>query len=170
MGTPSIASIGIIGKSDNLLHISVFPPHQSAQVEFSLAFNSSLDVLELRQHDTSVDQDFGLLHALDERFSVYGWLTNTGVKFLIIVDLEGRVAVPGKFAPLAGLRESDLKPAFRALQTAYMKLLQNPFYDPDRNNTDCGEPATSNIGIKNHHFIAEVNRIGELWVPGMVNV
>ncbi|WEW55591.1 hypothetical protein PRK78_001022 [Emydomyces testavorans] len=170
MELPSIACIGVIGKANNPLHLSVFQPHQGAELEFSLVLNSSLDILELRQHETSVDQDFGLLHALDERFAVYGWLTNTDIKFLIIVDLEGKPAAAGKSVPLVGLRDSDLKPAFRALQTAYVKLLQNPFYNPDRDGPDGGESAAGNARIRNRHFIAEVNRIGEAWAPGLSNL
>ena len=65
-----------------------------------------------------MDQDFGLLHAVDERLACYGWLTNTGVKFVIIVDMAGRPAgadpgLGGRVAAAAaivGLREADLKP------------------------------------------------------------
>jgi hypothetical protein len=60
----------------------------------------------------TADQDFGLLQAIDERLAMYGWLTNTGIKFVIIVDMEGRPATandPRTIAPV-GLRDSDLKP------------------------------------------------------------
>lgn len=75
--------------------------------------NSCLDIFEIRRKQTSIDQDLGLLHAIDERLAAYGWLTTTGVKLLIIVDLFGpEVANTGKFAGAAvsGLRDSDLKP------------------------------------------------------------
>ncbi|PGH29945.1 hypothetical protein GX50_07317, partial [[Emmonsia] crescens] len=114
MGSPSIACIGIIGKLDNPLHISIFPPHEDSRLELSLLLNSCLDLFEIRRKHTSVDQDLGLLHAFDEKFAAYGWLTNTDVKFLIIIDMDGKVtpAVNKKnMAPLVGLRDSDLKPA-----------------------------------------------------------
>ncbi|PGH01163.1 hypothetical protein GX51_05359, partial [Blastomyces parvus] len=114
MGSPSIACIGIIGKLDNPLHISIFPPHEDSRLELSLLLNSCLDLFEIRRKHTSVDQDLGLLHAFDERFAAYGWLTNTDVKFLIIVDMDGKVTSSvdkKKTAPLIGLRDSDLKPA-----------------------------------------------------------
>lgn len=61
-----------------------------------------------------MDQDLGLLHAIDERLAAYGWLTTTGVKLLIIVDLLGQpVSSPAersKSAAVAGLRESALRP------------------------------------------------------------
>jgi hypothetical protein len=43
---------------------------------------------------------------------MYGWLTNTGVKFVIVVDMEGRpaTALDGKTAAAVGLRDADMKP------------------------------------------------------------
>ena len=43
---------------------------------------------------------------------MYGWLTNTGVKFVIVVDMEGRpaTAFDNKAAAAIGLRDSDFKP------------------------------------------------------------
>lgn len=94
--------------------MSLFEPHVDDQLEFSFILNSSLDIFDMRQQHTSVDQDLGLLHALDERLSVYGWLTNTGVKFAIVVDLEGRTSAHSSAherpLPVVGLRDSDLKP------------------------------------------------------------
>ena len=74
--------------------------------------SSCLDIFELRAPHKTADQDFGLLQAIDERLAMYGWLTNTGVKLVIIVDMEGRPAPEGGKAPLGGvgLRDSDLKP------------------------------------------------------------
>ena len=80
------------------------------------------------------DHDVGLLHVVDEQLSFYGWLTNTGVKFIIGVDMEGRPATSEKEArnsTLLGIRDADLRPAFRAVHEAYIGLLHNPFYDPE---------------------------------------
>ncbi|EGE08864.1 hypothetical protein TEQG_07865 [Trichophyton equinum CBS 127.97] len=152
--------------------MSLFEPHVDDQLEFSFILNSSLDIFDMRQQHTSVDQDLGLLHSLDERLSVYGWLTNTGVKFAIVVDLEGRTPEHSsgheRPLPVVGLRDSDLKPAFRALQTAYVKLLQNPFYNPDDNvlgKESQTQPKPK--GIASRQFVEEVNRIGRTWAPGI---
>ncbi|KAK5004381.1 hypothetical protein LTR39_006183, partial [Cryomyces antarcticus] len=60
----------------------------------------------------TVDQDFGLLQAVDERLAMYGWLTNTGIKFVIVVDMEGRPAsaTDARNGAIVGLRDADLKP------------------------------------------------------------
>ncbi|KAK2795019.1 hypothetical protein FQN51_000598, partial [Onygenales sp. PD_10] len=66
-----------------------------------------------------------------------------------------------KTTPLIGLRDSDLKPAFRALQTAYIRLLQNPFYKAD-DTTPIARTTmftSGNFKTANRHFIDEVSRI-----------
>lgn len=80
---------------------------------------------------------------MDERLAAYGFETNTGVKFVAVVDMRGRVAggggggggggagSAGIIRGGVGLRETELRVVFRAMQTAYVRLLQNPFYDPD---------------------------------------
>lgn len=138
----------------------------------------------------TADQDFGLLQCIDERLAMYGWLTNTGVKFVIIVDMEGKAARPeSKYSAVLGLTAADVKPvrtlepleskaltvcnqAFRALQTAYIHLLRNPFYDPDE-HSPLNANAHNRIGstqITNRRFINDVARIGESWVPGVATV
>lgn len=121
---------------------------------------------------------------------MYGWLTNTGVKIVIVVDMEGRpaTALDSKAATAVGLRDADLKPvslschhkfhhthfhqAFRALQTAYIKLLRNPFYNPDEHSpvTANAEQKIGSTQITSRSFIQEVKRIAEAWVPGVTNI
>ncbi|MCJ1361647.1 hypothetical protein MMC16_000747 [Acarospora aff. strigata] len=99
---------------DNPLHISLFPPHMKSKLDFTFMLNSCLDIFDIRQHNKTIDQDLGLLQAIDERLAMYGWLTTTGVKFVIIIDMAGRPAPRDgemeKGAPVVGLRDSDLKP------------------------------------------------------------
>ncbi|KAL5050190.1 hypothetical protein BDW71DRAFT_121793 [Aspergillus fruticulosus] len=176
MPGPRIACIGVIGKADNPLHISLFPPYLGSAIEFSFLLNSSLDIFEIRQKQTSIDQDLGLLQAIDERLATYGWLTTTGVKFFIIVDMIGDQASSGidetQGSARSGFREADLKPAFRALQTAYIQLLQDPFYSPNDygSMTNSAVQGTKPSQITNHKFIAEVNRVGNSWAAGSCNL
>lgn len=53
--------------------------------------------------------DFGLLHAIDERLAAYGFETNTGVRFVVVVDMRGRVAQGGVQGGNVGLREGEMK-------------------------------------------------------------
>ncbi|TKA48360.1 hypothetical protein B0A54_00495 [Friedmanniomyces endolithicus] len=172
--SPSIAAIGIIGRHNNPLHTALFPAtgvgheQQRDRLEYSFMLNSSLDIFEARMPSKTVGHDFGLLHVLDERLALYGWLTNTGVKLVIVVDMEGRTAPTpeaGKTAIL-GLRSSDLAPAFQALQTAYVGLLRNPFYIPDEHGPQATKGSGS-LAITSTRFINEVDRIGKTWHSGM---
>ncbi|KAF2740733.1 Sedlin [Polyplosphaeria fusca] len=171
---PSVACIGVIGKHNNPLHISLFPAEERAPLEFQFLLSSCLDVFEAKLPHKTADQDFGLLQAVDERLSMYGWLTNTGVKFVIVVDMEGRQATAqdSKSSTAIGLRDADLKPAFRALQTAYIMLLRNPFYSPDEHSpiSANAEQRVGSTQITSKNFIDEVKRIGEAWAPGVTNI
>ena len=84
-------------------------------LELSFLLNSCLDIFEIRQNNKTIEQDLGLLQAVDERLATYGWLTNTGIKFIIVVDMAGRAPQPDddskrKAALILGLRDSDLRP------------------------------------------------------------
>ncbi|KAF4636244.1 hypothetical protein G7Y89_g1856 [Cudoniella acicularis] len=126
--------IGIGPGKNNPLHITVFPsaPTQTplrTSLQFSLLLSSTLDIFEARSKENltsggGLSGDYGLLHAIDERLAAYGFETNTGVKFVAVVDMRGRAIggeVPGgaKGVGVLGLREGEMKLVFRAIQTAY---------------------------------------------------
>lgn len=79
-------------------------------MEFQFLLSSCLDIFEARLPYKTADQDFGLLQAVDERLAMYGWLTNTGVKIVVVVDMEGRPATALDSKAAVGLRDADLKP------------------------------------------------------------
>lgn len=112
-----ISNVGANTCKDNPLHISLFPPYRNHNIDFSFILNSCLDIFEIRQKQTSIDQDLGLLYAMDERLAAYGWLTTTGVKFLVIIDLLGQSKVSemegSKGINVSTVKESDLKPVGR---------------------------------------------------------
>lgn len=133
---PSIACVGIIGKNvihpsfpplahtnapqNNPLHITLFPSSPRnipllTPLQFSLLLSSTLDIFEARSkiNVTSgggLSGDFGLLHAVDERLAAYGFETNTGVRFVVVVDVMGRlVEGAGEEKKSVGLREGEMK-------------------------------------------------------------
>ena len=55
--------------------------------------------------------------------------------------------------------------AFHALQTAYIRLLRNPFYVPDDHDSRRAKGAAS-LEINSPNFVKEVERIGNAWYPG----
>jgi hypothetical protein len=58
---------------------------------------------------------------------MYGWLTNTGVKFVVVVDMEGRpaTALDSKTSTAVGLRDADLKPVSITLMFGSPPLTNN---------------------------------------------
>lgn len=62
--------------------------------------------------------------------------------------------------------------AFQALQTAYVRLLQNPFYSPDEGDSSSKAMISPKVStdIRDKKFVSEVDRIGRLWVPGLASI
>ncbi|KAH6722522.1 Longin-like domain-containing protein [Leptodontidium sp. MPI-SDFR-AT-0119] len=183
---PSIACLGVIGKNNNPLHISIFPSQPSntplrTPLQYSLLLSSTLDIFEARSKINTnsgggLSGDFGLLHAVDERLAAYGFETNTGVRFVAVVDMRGRGVGAGVLAQSGvggggaggggglGLREGEMKLVFRAMQAAYVRLLQNPFFDPDEHSPPTGRGGKK---ITSKRFADDMRRIGEGWTPGI---
>lgn len=159
-------------------------------LEFSLLLSSTVDVFDLRaRHNAAagvgLSGDVGLLHAVDDRLAAYGFETNTGVRMVCVVDMRGRrvdgtvlrsssgTAGAGQASHHqqhgggAGLRDAELKPVFRAMQNAYVKLLQNPFYEPDEHSPLGGRGGTK---ITSKKFADDMKRIGESWTPGVTSL
>lgn len=162
--------------------------------------------------------DLGLLHAVDERLAAYGFETNTGARFVAVVDMCGRridgaaaatlaadaaggasgssggAKRPASAAAVMGLRDGEMKPVshgptlrlkvlpgdeaelamlsptvqvFKAMQNAYVKLLQNPFFDPDEHSPPNGLGGRK---ITSRKFTDDMRRIGENWTPGVTNL
>ncbi|KAJ4856078.1 hypothetical protein T069G_09446 [Trichoderma breve] len=187
---PSVACLGVIGRNNNPLHISIFPSYDPTAnaftpirnpLQFSLLLSSTIDVFDLRSKTSTASGDFGLLHAIDDRLAAYGFETNTGVRMVCIVDMRGRRVEAGASSTSAsataarssvgsvgaGLRDSEIKPVFRAMQSAYVRLLQNPFYDPDEHAPLGGKGGRR---ITSKKFGDDMKRIGEAWTPGVTTL
>ncbi|KAM0254968.1 hypothetical protein ACHAQJ_006276 [Trichoderma viride] len=200
---PSVACLGVIGRNNNPLHISIFPSYDPTAnaftpvrnpLQFSLLLSSTIDVFDLRSRNSTASGDFGLLHAIDDRLAAYGFETNTGVRMVCIVDMRGRrvegggsggggaagslqssssaaaaaAAARSSMGSVgAGLRDAELKPVFRAMQSAYVRLLQNPFYDPDEHAPLGGKGGRR---ITSKKFGDDMKRIGEGWTPGVTTL
>ncbi|KAI4190473.1 MAG: hypothetical protein L6R41_000778 [Letrouitia leprolyta] len=103
-----------------------------------------------------------MLQAVDERLSIWGWETGTGTKFAIVVDMWGK---EGRPSTGFGVKGEDVRP------TAYIRLLQNPFYTPDDHTPMAAQSGKGKGGeITSKKFILEVKRIGDTWRPGLEKV
>ncbi|KAK8085238.1 hypothetical protein PG997_006509 [Apiospora hydei] len=170
---PAIACLGVIGRNNNPLHTTILPTTTDPQtgrsaplrtpLQFSLLLSSTLDIFESRARhavasNTLLSGDFGLLHAVDDRLAAYGFETNTGVKFVAVVDMRGRI--------LSGVKPAGTGGVSSPAVTAYVRLLQNPFYDPEE-GAKAGQLQQKRITSR--RFAEEMRRIGDKWVPGGVN-
>lgn len=130
-----------------------------------------------------------MLQAIDESLIIWGWQTGTGTRFAIITDVRGKSAGKGSLSNSEvrmskGVTDADVRvvsafldslisgllmghQAFKAIQTAYVRLLQNPFYVPDENTPMAVASGKGKGGqITSKKFIQEVKRIGDNWRPG----
>ncbi|RPA98915.1 Sedlin [Choiromyces venosus 120613-1] len=158
MSTPRIACIALISRNNSPLHLHPFPSSPSpATLKYHFLTHATLDVFAARLPlKFNGDSDFGLLYSIDEELAAYGWLTNTGVKIVVIIDLGGGGG--GGSAAGLGVKDGELKGVFRALQTAYIRLVCNPFYEE-------GGGGAGGV-VRSRRFVEEVRRIGEGWAPG----
>jgi trafficking protein particle complex subunit 2 len=62
---------------------------------------------------------------------------------------------------------TDEQKVFKAIQTAYIRLLQNPFYNPDEHSPLNGRGGKKIVSRK---FTEEMRRIGDTWTPGVTNL
>lgn len=95
-----------------------------------------------------------------------------------VIDMRGRrfggsagpssLSSSSAMIAAGGLRDAELKPVFKAMQNAYVRLLQNPFYEPDEHNPVGGTGGGQKITSKN--FSANMQKIGETWTPGVTSL
>ena len=114
---------------------------------------------------------------MDDRLAAYGFETNTGTRFVAVVDMRGR-RLDGSAAVAAaaekrsgtaatGLREGEMRPVFKAMQAAYIRLMQNPFFEIDEHSVPGGMGGKR---ITSKRFAEEMRRIGERWGPGVTSL
>ena len=63
------------------------------------------------------------------------------------------------------IRINNVK-AFQALQTAYIRLLRNPFYVPDDHDPKISKRAGS-LQNSSPRFLKDIEHIGRTWYPGI---
>ncbi|CAG8724469.1 14912_t:CDS:2, partial [Acaulospora morrowiae] len=103
--------------------------------------HTSCDVIEERisTGPESADTYLGLLYAMED-LAVYGYLTNTRVKFVVVLSV-----------PDAVIKNSDMKNIFRKIHTAYINQVCNPFYNIDGKKS-----------IVSKRFVAAIDTIGKM--------
>ncbi|KAK9873751.1 hypothetical protein WA026_002106 [Henosepilachna vigintioctopunctata] len=118
--------VAIIGKDNSPKFLSSLNPDEELCFQYKIL--SSLDIVEEKIHGVNRATDnrelfLGLLYAL-ETHKIYGYVTNTKMKFIIVVDSSN-----------IALRDNEIRSMFRKIHSEYADIICNPFYIP-------GEPIT----------------------------
>eukprot|EP01120_Amphizonella_sp_Union-15-10_P016961 TRINITY_DN9250_c0_g1_i1.p1 TRINITY_DN9250_c0_g1~~TRINITY_DN9250_c0_g1_i1.p1 ORF type:complete len:140 (-),score=22.95 TRINITY_DN9250_c0_g1_i1:42-461(-) len=119
-----IAAIAVIGKQNNPLYIKTLGKNGD-DLKFHHIVHTSLDVVQeltSKKESTQADKYLGQLYPTEE-YKVYGYITNTRIKFILIVDYDSRA------------KEADLKQFFTKFHELYADTVCNPFYTFDENIT-----------------------------------
>lgn len=122
--------VAVIAKENYPLYIKAAASDN--ELKFYYTVHTSLDVVEEKISTVGKNANelrelyLGLLYPTED-YKVYGYVTNTKVKFVIVVESSN-----------TNLRDNEIRGMFRKLHNAYVDMLCNPFYIP-------GEPVTSKI-------------------------
>ncbi|XP_021861164.2 uncharacterized protein [Spinacia oleracea] len=121
-----IVCVAVVGHQNNPLYIQSFTEADDA-LKLHHIVHCSLDVIDERVNNPKksgpmLNETFlGLLYPT-ENYKVYGYLTNTKVKFILVTtDLD--------------VRDADVRNFFRKFHAAYVDAVSNPFHVPGKKIT-----------------------------------
>nr|CAG4638833.1 EOG090X0HN8 [Cyclestheria hislopi] len=114
--------ISFIGKENSPLFLRCTSPEQ--ELQFHYIVHTCLDFVEEKIAQSNKSGSdlrelyLGLLYTTEE-VKAYGFVTNTKVKIIVIIDSMN-----------SSLRDNEIRAMFRKLHNAYTELICNPFYVP----------------------------------------
>ncbi|KAH6768645.1 SNARE-like superfamily protein [Perilla frutescens var. frutescens] len=121
-----IVCVAVVGHQNNLLYIQSFTKADDA-LKLHHIVHCSLDVVDERVNNPKksgpiINETFlGLLNPT-ENYKVYGYVTNTKVKFMLVTtDLD--------------VRDVDVRVFFGRFHSAYVDAVSNPFHIPGKRIT-----------------------------------
>uniref|UniRef100_A0A0E0EUF9 Trafficking protein particle complex subunit 2-like protein n=1 Tax=Oryza meridionalis TaxID=40149 RepID=A0A0E0EUF9_9ORYZ len=118
-----IVCVAVVGHQNNPLYLQSFTEADDA-LKLHHVVHCSLDVIDERVNNPkrnapALNETFlGLLYPT-ENYKVYGYLTNTKVKFIMVTtDLD--------------VKDADARNFFRKFHAAYVDAVSNPFHVPGK--------------------------------------
>ncbi|XP_039134051.1 trafficking protein particle complex subunit 2-like protein [Dioscorea cayenensis subsp. rotundata] len=121
-----IVCVAVVGHQNNPVFLQSFTDSDDA-LKLHHIVHCSLDVIDERVNNpkksgpTLNDTFLGVLYPMDD-CKVYGYLTNTNVKFIMVTtDTD--------------LKDGDLRSFFKDLHSAYVDAVSNPFHIPGKKIT-----------------------------------
>uniref|UniRef100_A0A7E4VL42 Trafficking protein particle complex subunit 2-like protein n=1 Tax=Panagrellus redivivus TaxID=6233 RepID=A0A7E4VL42_PANRE len=111
--------ISILAADQPPLYFRCIPCDASRENDLRLFVYSSLDVFDEKATSSRPDQELFLGSLfLNNKFKSYGYLTNTQIKFLAVIDATNPT-----------LKEQDLRALFKKVHQGYSAAICNPFYE-----------------------------------------
>ncbi|KAI8328425.1 Sedlin [Chlamydoabsidia padenii] len=128
----TVNCIAIIGKQNNPLFIKNFSSTHP-DLKYHYIAHTSIDIIEERVTNGQKQHELylGLLYAMED-LAVYGYMTNTKAKFVVVVSVTDGV-----------IRDADMKAIFNKIHSAYVSSACNPFSILDSQNTALSSPQFS---------------------------
>ncbi|XP_052817059.1 trafficking protein particle complex subunit 2-like protein [Mya arenaria] len=114
--------VAVIAKENYPLYIKAASAEN--ELKFYYTVHTSLDVIEEKVNNVGKNANelrelyLGLLYPTED-YKVYGYVTNTKIKFVIVVESSNTT-----------LRDNEIRSMFRKLHNAYVDMVCNPFYIP----------------------------------------
>ncbi|KAL2607429.1 hypothetical protein R1flu_026002 [Riccia fluitans] len=121
-----IVCVAIVGQQNNPLYIQSFTNGDDA-LKFHYIVHCSLDVIDEKVSNPkklglSLNETFfGLLYPTED-YKVFGYLSNTKIKFLLVTTDQD-------------LRDADVRNFFRRFHSEYVDAASNPFHVPGKRIT-----------------------------------
>ena len=102
------------------MYIKSFVP--SSALKHHFVAHTACDIIEERVSIANKNHELylGLLYAMED-LAVFGYVTNTSIKFVIMAKASAVDTV---------IKDQDIKSIFRRIHSGYLQLVMNPFYDP----------------------------------------
>lgn len=121
-----IVCVAVVGQQNSPLFVQSFT-NGDDELKFHYIVHCSLDVIDEKVNNpkkagAALNETFlGLLYPMED-YKVYGYLTNTKVKFILVTtDLD--------------VRDADVRSFFRRFHAAYVDAVSNPFHVPGKRIT-----------------------------------
>ncbi|KAA3679328.1 trafficking protein particle complex subunit 2 [Paragonimus westermani] len=134
------ACVAVISDTNQLLYLQT--AECSDPIFYHFKVHAALDVIEDKLAKRAAyssnsleqtDQYLGLLYPMEDH-RLYGYVTNTQVKFIIVQEAHApQVASTqstGSPQSVQQYRDSEIRSFFQRLHTAYVDLVSSPFYTP----------------------------------------
>eukprot|EP00050_Salpingoeca_kvevrii_P011718 m.17526 g.17526 ORF g.17526 m.17526 type:complete len:134 (-) comp3593_c0_seq1:190-591(-) len=110
-----VTCVAVIGPKNNPLY---FRTASEDVLRFQFLVHSALDVVDEKVASlgkSGADQFLGLLSSADD-MRVYGYMTQTKYKFVVVVD------------DVSTARDNEIRAMFRRIHELYMVAISNPFH------------------------------------------